>query len=80
EDALMVRTLQSHARTAYHLTLTRPAVPAAQCTSGVLDTKAGGIGFVSQSEGIPTCGDCQGPLSLVAQINLAQMPEEVQET
>ncbi|GIQ91238.1 protein of unknown function DUF1963, partial [Kipferlia bialata] len=49
-------------------------------TCSVLDTKAGGIGFVSKSEGLPKCQECGSPLSLVAQINLAQMPEEVQET
>ncbi|GIQ90105.1 protein of unknown function DUF1963, partial [Kipferlia bialata] len=67
------------ARTAYHLTMTEPDADAPH-TCGILETKAGGIGYVSSSESIPECGQCDGPMSLVAQVNLAQMPEEVQET
>ncbi|GIQ86596.1 protein of unknown function DUF1963, partial [Kipferlia bialata] len=42
----------------------------------VLASKIGGIGYMSASEGLPICGQCNKPLSLMVQINLSQLPSE----
>ncbi|GIQ81545.1 protein of unknown function DUF1963 [Kipferlia bialata] len=71
----LLDVLGQHARVAYDMTLGEMGE---DC--GVLDTKIGGIGFLSEDEDLPRCGNCSGPMTLVVQLNLAQMPSDVQET
>ncbi|GIQ81167.1 protein of unknown function DUF1963, partial [Kipferlia bialata] len=41
---------------------------------------AGGIGFLSEDEELPQCGECGEQMALVVQLNLSQLPEDVQES
>ncbi|GIQ83924.1 protein of unknown function DUF1963 [Kipferlia bialata] len=67
--------LSDHLRTAYDLDLPERADCPVEC--GLLDSKAGGIGFLHKNEGVPVCGECFSHMVLAVQINLAQLSEEV---
>ncbi|GIQ89861.1 protein of unknown function DUF1963, partial [Kipferlia bialata] len=45
----------------------------------LLATKIGGIGYLGASEGLPICGQCNKPLSLMVQVSLGQLPEDAQD-
>jgi predicted DNA-binding WGR domain protein/uncharacterized protein YwqG len=59
---------------------TRPAwVPIVQDGDGAItDSKFSGIPFLLEGESIPTCGCCGKPLQLLLQLNLKQIPQDLQ--